>query len=253
MDRDNQQGQKRIRLFGTPEHRCSYLPGLQAQTTFIDPEAKKGSILYQSLLDMGFRRSASDIYRPDCPRCKSCLPVRLPVDRFTPRRSQRRVWNKNQAAITVTTLPAEFRQDHFDLYARYITDRHSDGEMANPTEDDYRKFLISPWCDSRFVEFRTDGRLLSVAAIDLLPLGVSAVYTFFAPEMSALSPGVLAILWQINETRRLGLPWLYLGYWVPGCQKMEYKQEYRPLQVYSEGIWKEFSAAETITIPELDL
>lgn len=125
--------------------------------------------------------------------------------------------------------------------------------MANPTEDDYRRFLISDWCDTHFVEFRMDGKLLSLAVIDVLPHGISAVYTFFAPEMSAYSPGRLAILWQINETRRLGLPFLYLGYWVPGCQKMEYKQEYRPLQVYSAGRWKEFSAVETITIPELVL
>ncbi len=125
--------------------------------------------------------------------------------------------------------------------------------MANPTEDDYRRFLISSWCDTSFVEFRIDGKLLSVAVIDMLPHGISAVYTFFDPEMDTLSPGVFAILWQINETKRLGLPWLYLGYWVPGCQKMEYKQDYRPVQVYSEGVWKEFSTAETITIPELVL
>ncbi len=125
--------------------------------------------------------------------------------------------------------------------------------MANPSADAYCSFLISTWCNTRFVEFRIDGRLLSVAVIDLLPQGISAVYTFFDPDMDALSPGVLAILWQINEVKRLGLPWLYLGYWVPGCKKMEYKQEYRPVQVYSAGNWKEFSATETITIPELVL
>jgi leucyl-tRNA---protein transferase len=220
---------------------------------FIDPEAKKHSTLYQSLLDMGFRRSGSDIYRPDCQGCQSCVPIRLPVDRFTPRRSQRRVWNRHQATLKVTTLTARFSQDHFDLYLRYINSRHPEGEMANPTEDDYRRFLISSWCDTSFVEFRIDGKLLSVAVIDMLPHGISAVYTFFDPEMDTLSPGVFAILWQINETKRLGLPWLYLGYWVPGCQKMEYKQDYRPVQVYSEGVWKEFSTAETITIPELVL
>ncbi len=150
-------------------------------------------------------------------------------------------------------LPAEIRQDHFDLYAKYINSRHPDGEMADPSVENYCSFLISPWCDTRFVEFRTNDRLLAVAVIDLLPQGISAVYTFFDPEMDTLSPGVLAILWQINEAKRLGLPWLYLGYWVPGCRKMEYKQEYRPVQVYNAGEWKEFSVAETITIPELVL
>jgi len=102
------------------------------------------------------------------------------------------------------------------------------------------------------VEFRNDDRLFCVAVIDMLPHGISAVYTFFDPEMSGLSPGVLAILWQINQAKILGLTWLYLGYWVQGCKKMDYKQDYRPVQVYSGGVWKEFSSAETITIPELD-
>jgi leucyl-tRNA---protein transferase len=253
MNEDNTHNPAHLRLFRTSEHNCSYLPGLQARTLFIDPEANKGPALYQSLLDMGFRRSGSDIYRSDCHGCNSCISMRLPVGRFAPRRSQRRVWNRHLGSVKITIQPAEFRQDHFDLYVRYLNSRHPESEMSNPSADAYCGFLISPWCDTRFVEFRTDDRLLSVAVIDLLPHGISAVYTFFDPDMDALSPGVLAILWQVNAAKRFGLPWLYLGYWVPGCKKMDYKQEYRPIQVYSEGDWKEFSPAETITIPELVL
>ncbi len=251
MARDSEHKGEHLRLFRTAEHPCSYLHGLEAGTLFIDPEAEKRPALYQSLLDMGFRRSGGDIYRPDCQSCKSCISVRIPVERFSPRRSQRRVWNLHQNNLDVTTMTAGFHPEHFELYSKYINSRHPEGEMANPTEDDYRRFLIAPWCNARFIEFRADGKLISVAVIDILPQGVSAVYTFFDPEMSALSPGVLAILWQIEETRRFGLPWLYLGYWVKGCQKMEYKQDYRPMQVYSEGVWKEFSTTEAITIPEL--
>ncbi len=241
----------RIRLFKTHENPCSYLPGRSAQTIFIDPDAKKNPEFYQSLLDLGFRRSGSDIYRPDCPGCQDCISVRIPVNRFSPRRRQRRVWNRMQTSLSINVMPASFVHDHFELYVKYVNSRHPEGDMANPTEDDYRRFLICSWCDTLFVEFRTDNNLFSVAVIDLLPRGMSAVYTFFDPRMSDLSPGVLAILWQINEAKLLGLPWLYLGYWIPGCQKMQYKQDYRPLQVYSEGSWKEFSPSEEITIPEL--
>lgn len=253
MTTKNVSNDGQIRLFLTPEHPCSYLPDLSAHTIFIDPEAEKYPKFYQSLLDMGFRRSGSDIYRPDCSGCRACLSVRIPVDRFTPRRSQRRVWKQFQNHICARIVPAEFNPEHFRLYTAYVNSRHQDGDMANPSEDDYRKFLIAPWCNTIFVEFRRDDRLFSVAVVDRLPQGMSAVYTFFDPEMSYLSPGVMAILWQIDEAKRLGLPWLYLGYWIPGCQKMQYKQGYRPLQVYSEGIWKEFSAAVDITIPELSV
>jgi arginine-tRNA-protein transferase len=241
----------RIRLLITPEHPCSYLPARSAQTIFIDPDADKSPEFYQSLLDMGFRRSGSDIYRPDCNACRDCLSVRIPVNRFTPRRSQRRTWERIKNDLKVKVVPAKFQQEHFELYANYMNSRHPDGDMANPTEEDYCKFLLAPWCYSAFVEFYLHDKLYCVAVIDLLPHGISAVYTFFDPELSALSPGVITILWQIEETRRLGLRWLYLGYWIPGCQKMQYKQDYRPIQVYSDGIWKEFSAGAEITIPEL--
>ena len=251
MTTNNRDDSEHIRLFRTAGHHCSYLPESEARTLFIDPGASKNPLLYQSLIDMGFRRSGNDIYRPDCQDCSSCISVRIPVDRFIPRRSQRRAWNQHESSTQVTSQKAAFNPDHFALYSKYMNSRHPDGEMANPTEDDYRRFLISPWCDTRFVEFYTDNRLYSVAVIDMLPHGISAVYTFFDPEMSGLSPGVLAILWQINEARRLGLNWVYLGYWVEECTKMAYKQDYRPVQLYSEGVWKEFSSAETITIPEL--
>lgn len=251
MTTDNGHKDDYLRLFKTPEHPCSYLPDLTAHTIFVDPSAKKSPGLYQALLDMGFRRSGSDLYRPDCPGCNACLSVRIPVARFTARRSQHRVWKRLQSDLEVRILPARFEQEHFDLYATYMNSRHPDGEMANPTEEDYCKFLICPWSETSFVEFRYERRLFAVAVIDMLPRGMSAVYTFFDPAMSAVSPGVLAILWQIQEARRLDLPWLYLGYWIPDSPKMRYKQDYRPLQIYTDGVWREFSASETITIQKL--
>lgn len=251
MSDNDRERDGRIRLLITPEHPCSYLPNRSAQTIFIDPEARKSPEFYQSLLDMGFRRSGGDIYRPDCNSCKECLSVRIPVERFTPRRSQRRAWNRLKDSLKVKVVPAQFSQDHFELYATYINSRHPDGDMANPTQDDYCRFLITPWCYTAFVEFHLDDKLFSVAVIDLLPNGISAVYTFFDPALSALSPGVVSILWQIEEAKRQNLRWLYLGYWIPGCKKMQYKQDYRPIQVYSDEIWKEFSSEANISIDKL--
>jgi arginine-tRNA-protein transferase len=251
MSIDKDEDHRRIRLLKTSEHPCSYLPDLSAQTIFIDPDAIKSPEFYQSLLDMGFRRSGSDIYRPDCADCKACISVRIPVNRFSPRRSQRRAWERFKSDLRVKVVPAIFSQKHFDLYSKYMNSRHTDGDMANPTEDDYCRFLFTSWCETAFVEFYSEDKLFSVAVIDLLPKGISAVYTFFDPEMSRLSPGVISILWQIELSKKHDLPWLYLGYWIPGCQKMEYKQDYRPIQVYSNGMWKEFSTTEAITIHEL--
>jgi arginine-tRNA-protein transferase len=135
---------------------------------------------------------------------------------------------------------ARFDEAHYQLYCRYIEARHPDGGMASPTENQYRDFLISHWCDTRFVEFHLEERLLAIAVTDRLPHGLSALYTFFDPDASELSPGVYAILWQISEAARLTLPWLYLGYWIPECKKMRYKAQYRPLQLLRNGSWHEY-------------
>jgi arginine-tRNA-protein transferase len=191
MSVDKEQDDNRIKLLKTPEHPCSYLPGRSAQTIFIDPDAWKNPEFYQSLIDLGFRRSGSDIYRPDCNGCKACISVRIPVDRFSPRRSQRRAWERFKQDLSVKVVPAIFSQQHFELYSKYMNSRHPEGDMANPTEEDYCKFLITSWCETAFVEFYSDEKMFSVAVIDLLPKGISAVYTFFDPKMSALSPGDL--------------------------------------------------------------
>ena len=107
-------------------------------------------------------------------------------------------------------------------------------------------FLGSSWCDTRFLEFRLADKLVALSTVDMLAGGMSAVYTCFDPDYSSMSPGVFAVLWQIRETHRRELPWVYLGFWVPGCQKMEYKSQYRPLQAYLNEQWREFSPNESI-------
>lgn len=225
-------------FLATPPHPCSYLPGRQAVSLFADPRAGMSTELYGELAESGFRRSGVDVYRPMCPGCQACIPVRIPVARMTHRRRERRIWECN-ADLRVSLQSSEFRNEHYDLYCRYLTARHSGGGMDNPTPEGYLQFLRSAWCETRFVEFRKEGKLLAVAVTDVLPSGLSAVYTFFDPEASRRSLGTHTILWQAQEARRRGLPWLFLGYWIEACDKMRYKGRFRPLQALEEGVWRD--------------
>lgn len=228
---------RELDLYLTPPHSCSYFDNREAATLFADPDAKLDMPTYQWLIDQGFRRSGEHIYRPNCPSCDDCTSIRIPVKAWRPRRSQRRAWNQIADRLETYTLPPRFDQNHYDLYCSYIENRHPDGDMADSTPESYIRFLTAEWCTTRFVEFRLDGRLLGVAVTDHLPMGLSAVYTFFDPEQEAVSPGIIAILWQIQEARRLGLSWLYLGYWIHDCRKMAYKNHFRPFETFVDGRW----------------
>lgn len=233
-------------LYLSQPHPCAYLPGRSSRIMFLDPDAPVDMTLYGRLIEQGFRRSGDNIYRPACSCCDACIPVRIPVVDFKPRRSQRRAWRRIDDLV-VRSRPARFDAAHFRLYRRYIDTRHPDGAMAAPSESAYLRFLTCDWADTRFLEFRAADKLLAVAVTDLLPTALSAVYTFFDPDLQReYSPGVLAILWQLDVARRRGLPWLYLGFWVPGCAKMDYKTRYQPLQGYLQGQWQEFNPGEPL-------
>ena len=237
---------QRLRLFLSPQHPCAYLPGRRARSLFVQPEGPKGAALCSLLLDQGFRRSGDHLYRPSCDHCGACHASRIPVTRFEPRRSQRRVWQRNAADLEVRATPPAFTEEYFDLYRRYLAARHADGEMADPSPEDYRRFLLGDWCPGLFLEVRQGGVLRAVAVTDVLAHGLSAVYTFFDSELWDRSLGVFCILAQIEEARRRGLPWLFLGYWVPGCRKMKYKAEYRPVQLLLNGQWRQFGRGEPL-------
>lgn len=239
MNRNSGTGQGHpIALYLTGEHECSYLPDRSARTMFVDPLARINSPTYQSLLEQGFRRSGSHIYRPACRHCRACISLRIPVYAFAADRSQRRNFRTNAAEVRVQDRPPTFDPEHFDLYRRYLLARHPDGAMAEGTADNYRDFLIDPWGgDTRLLEFRLGDRLMAVAVTDVTPGGLSAVYTFFDPALSARSPGTFAILCQIQVARGLGLPYLYLGYWIEDCRKMNYKTRFRPLEAWNGCYW----------------
>nr|VFJ57673.1 MAG: arginine-tRNA-protein transferase [Candidatus Kentron sp. FM]VFJ57931.1 MAG: arginine-tRNA-protein transferase [Candidatus Kentron sp. FM]VFK09853.1 MAG: arginine-tRNA-protein transferase [Candidatus Kentron sp. FM] len=223
-----------------PPHGCNYFPDRRASTLFVDPRYPKDRRLQTFLVENGFRRSGEHLYRPHCRNCRACVPVRIPVAEFQPRRSQRRVWRKNRD-LTSRILSPKFRDEHFQLYYRYLDARHPEGGMANPTPAQYLDFLTADWVEAMFVEFRLGDRLLGVGVLDCLDNGLSAVYTFFDPDYPERSLGVYAILWSIHEARRVNLDWLYLGYWIETLPRMCYKNEYRPQERFWEGKWEKAS------------
>ncbi len=229
-----------VRLFHTPLQECPYLPGEVARNRLIDPDFTPTPGHYQQLTDLGYRRSGSMLYRPDCPHCRQCIPCRVEVAAFRPNRKMRRLWSRNQP-IDTHTRDTRFHDDHYALFMKYLAHRHPDGLMSQSSPEEYLGRLATPWGETCMQEFRRDGQLMAVAVMDRLPMGLSAIYTFFDPEFSHLSPGVLAVLWQIAQAKRLGLSWVYLGYWIEKCRKMAYKREYQPLQLFEDGQWREFS------------
>ena len=235
---------KLLSFYATPIHECSYLVDREAVTVFADPEFRKDTALYSVLSRYGFRRSGQHIYRPRCPTCSACVPVRGPVMEFEPRRSQRRTWRQNQD-IQVRACEPRFREEHFRLYRRYLEARHKGGGMDNPSPGQYMEFLVSPWSHTVFYEIRLGSQLLGVTVADRLEDGLSAVYTFFDPEYRKRSLGVYAILWELEEARRLGVEWLYLGYWIKESAKMRYKTDYQPLEYFQNGHWVRRPADES--------
>ncbi len=226
----------RLKFYATQPHACSYLPNEQATTLFLDPSQPMNGQIYAELSELGFRRSGDHLYRPHCQLCKACVPARIPVARFRPSRKQSRVLKRN-LDIKVTRCDPGFTEERYQLYARYISERHADGDMFPPSRGQFSTFLVSNLPYAFFYEMRVEDRLIGLAVTDVLPNGMSAVYTFYDPSEEKRSLGVFGILWQIAETRRLGLNAVYLGYWIKGCRKMSYKTEYRPIELFVNQRW----------------
>lgn len=223
-------------------HACNYFPEREAIMLIADPEAAIDGDMYSELIQFGFRRSGQLVYRPRCENCQDCLPSRIPVTRFTASRSQRRAWNNNRD-LYCTSYRGPANAEHYDLYQRYIAGRHPDGGMHDFDLEHFEKFLLSPYIDTLFYEFRLGTRLLAVAASDQLRQGLSAVYTFYDPDEARRSLGVYTVLWQIEAARALRLPYVFLGYWLKDCAKMSYKNQYRPFEVFFRGTWQVISEA----------
>lgn len=225
-----------IRLFATHPHQCSYLEGEDATTVFVDPNQRMNGKLYRQLSELGFRRSGGHVYRPRCARCQACVPARIPVALFQANRQQRRCWKRNQDLL-VNSVASIDDDEHYKLYARYISERHSDGDMYPPTRDQFRSFLTSEWGITRYLELRLNGDLAGVVVCDQMDNALSAVYTYFDPDLHRRSLGGYGILLQVERARELGLDYLYLGYWIKACAKMNYKSQFRPLELLLNRSW----------------
>lgn len=225
-----------LRFFTTPAHDCSYLDDQKAITLFVDPLASIDTDIYTSLSAAGFRRSGTHLYRPYCQTCSACIPVRVLVSDYHFKRRHKRVMVKNQD-IKIRQIEPVNSEEHFLLYRKYINARHADGDMFPASVEQYESFLVDGRPEAVFIEFRTPENLLAVAVADRLNNGLSAIYTFFDPDMEDRSPGVFAILSLIEETKKQSLDYLYLGYWIKQSQKMNYKMDYRPLELYVDNQW----------------
>jgi len=227
-------------MYITTESPCSYFDDRQSRNLVPDPDISLNMPIYNQLIQHGFRRSGAFCYRPHCDGCHDCLASRIPVNQFKPSRSQKRCLKANQD-LRVIAVTAEYDEEYFELYRRYLNSRHIDGSMANPEQHEFSQFLFSNWSDTQFLEFRQheagQHKLVAVAVTDMMSTGVSAVYSFFDPDMPNRSLGTYCILKQIEYAHDLGLDYVYLGYWIEDHPKMHYKRNFRPMEVYRNGDW----------------
>lgn len=221
-------------LFLTAAMPCPYLPGKMERKLFTHLSGRRASMLHQLLSDNGFRRSQNLIYRPACEGCNSCQSVRIVTREFTTNKRFRRVKRAN-LDIVVTVQPTVATMEQYELFKRYLDARHAGGGMTQMSYQDYEYMVEDTPVQSVLVEYRltdlTDNPLVAVALTDVMPDGLSMVYSFYDPDLAHRSIGTFLILDHIEQVRSAGLDYVYLGYWVKDSPKMAYKGDYRPLEV----------------------
>jgi arginyl-tRNA--protein-N-Asp/Glu arginylyltransferase len=228
---------------------CPYLPGRTERKIVTELSGTEAEALHERLSRAGFRRSHNIAYAPVCPGCQACVPIRVVSEDFTPDRTQRRILRAN-ADLTVSEMPARATAEQFTLFQRYQKNRHADGDMAAMGYYDYRAMIEDTPISTGILEFRdARDRLLGACLTDWLADGLSAVYSFFDTDEDKRSLGTFAVLWLIGRARSLGLPYVYLGYWVPESRKMAYKARFRPSEILMSGAWHRLDDGAKVVTP----
>jgi arginyl-tRNA--protein-N-Asp/Glu arginylyltransferase len=237
-------------FYVTAPQPCPYLDGRMERKLFTALQGENAEKLNNSLSAQGFRRSQNVLYRPSCAECSSCLSARIDVSRFKPSKSQRRAINRNKGLTRRATSPWA-TEDQYDLFRSYLESRHSDGGMADMDVFEFAAMIEETPIRSRVIEYSDaeTGDLTGVCLTDVLGDGVSMVYSFYTPDRPRDGLGTYIILDHIEMARNAGLPYVYLGYWVPGSQKMGYKAKFSGLEVFIGGAWQPMKDPESFEHP----
>ena len=233
------------RFYLTVPSACPYLPGRLEQKIFTELKEPHAQELNDSLSKVGFRRSQKVAYKPACDGCHACISVRIPVKDFEPNRTMRRIARRN-GDLTQTPVPAHATLEQFELLTTYLNSRHSNGGMAGMTAMDYATMVEETPVSTYLVEYRRRmldplnprDPLIGTCLSDVLDDGVSMIYSFYTPDATDRSLGTYMIMSHIEWARKLGLPYVYLGYWIAGSDKMAYKAKFQPLEMYADDAWR---------------
>ena len=233
---------RQLRFFLTAPSPCPYLPGREERKVFAHLPLSDGPGVNDALTQVGFRRSQNIAYRPACESCDACISARIPAGEYGFSRSERRVLERN-ADLSRHLVEAEATMEQFDLLRRYLLARHAQGGMADMTWPDYVAMVEDTAVRTHLIEYRLPspdggpGDLVACVLVDILGDGLSLVYSFYEPAMTRRSLGSFVILDHVVQARTAELGYVYLGYWVPGSPKMDYKARYRPIEVLKPGGW----------------